>query len=73
LALRAIGQDLAKPLPMDLEVEVQADRLVVEYHDTYDQPQREEMTNSKLYKLQRRYYGSAGRFNPLKMWRERQN
>ncbi len=48
------------------------DRLIVEYFDHDDQPQREEMTNHELYKLQRAYYGKRGTFEFIYKWKGRE-
>ncbi len=48
------------------------DRLIVEYQDPDDQPQREEMTNQELNKLQRSYYGKRGTFEFIDKWKGRE-
>ncbi len=49
-----------------------SDRLVIEYRDADDQPQRQEMTNHELYKLQRSYYGNRGTFKVIDKWQGRE-
>jgi len=49
-----------------------SDHLVIEYRDIDDQPQREEMTNFELYKLQRSYYGNRGTFKLIDKWKGRE-
>lgn len=49
-----------------------SDRLVIEYRDTNEQSQCEEMTNFELYKLQRSYYGKRGSFTPVDKWKGRE-
>src|SRR5574341_711982 len=45
------------------------DRVIVEYRDQDDQPQKEELKHLDLYKLQQRFYKNRGTFNPIDQWK----
>lgn len=71
-SLRTIGRLIdANNCQLTL-VKKYSDRLVIEYRDTDDQPQHEEMTNFELYKLQRNYYGNRGTFKLIDKWKGRE-
>ena len=45
------------------------DHVEVQYLDANNQPQKEQLTLSELYKLQQRYYANRGSFNPTDLWK----
>lgn len=68
-ALRTIGRLIDGNKCRLTSINKLPDRLIVEYQDHDDQPQREEMTNHELYKLQRTYYGKRGTFEFIDKWK----
>jgi hypothetical protein len=50
-------------------IKKQQDHIAVEYRDADDQPQKQELTDFELNKLQRLYYKNRGSFNPIDRWK----
>lgn len=68
-ALRTIGRLIDGNKGRLTSLKKLPDRLIVEYHDRDQQPQRKELTNQELYKLQRSYYRKRGTFEFFDIWR----